>query len=167
MIHKFIFTISKFLGLTFSEVKVLGFLICMISLGSLWQFLPDGFVTNAINKNCKEDTLFNYFKQKNLAQKYSTFNGFDIDSKPEVLDFNDIDFNENSALPIQQKVKWNLNYANAMQLESISGIGEKTSGKILALRDSLNGFKNFQQLLGISGIGTKKLNEIKKSFIIE
>lgn len=57
--------------------------------------------------------------------------------------------------------KIDLNSANAKQLESINGIGNKRAGKIVDYRKSHGNFKQISDLKNVSGIGDKFLSNIK------
>ena len=53
-----------------------------------------------------------------------------------------------------------LNTASFRDLTALPGIGEKTAEAILALRESLGGFRYPEDLLLVHGIGAKKLDSI-------
>lgn len=55
-----------------------------------------------------------------------------------------------------------INKADAAQLKKLPGIGEVTAAKIIELRSTKGKFTSIDQLLEIKGIGSKKLNKIKK-----
>ncbi|WP_424947709.1 ComEA family DNA-binding protein [Candidatus Spongiihabitans sp.] len=58
--------------------------------------------------------------------------------------------------------KVNLNLADAETLEYIPGIGPVKAADIIALRQQNGGFKSFEDLLEVRGIGAKTLEDIKK-----
>ncbi len=58
--------------------------------------------------------------------------------------------------------KVNLNLADAETLEYIPGIGPTKAADIIKLRQQNDGFKSFEDLLEVRGIGTKTLEDIKK-----
>lgn len=58
--------------------------------------------------------------------------------------------------------KVNLNLADAETLQYIPGIGPGKSADIIKLRQQNGGFKSFEDLLEVSGIGVKTLEDIKK-----
>ncbi len=57
--------------------------------------------------------------------------------------------------------KVNLNQANAETLEYIPGIGASKSAAIISLREQNGGFKSFEDLLEVRGIGVKILEDIR------
>ena len=59
-----------------------------------------------------------------------------------------------------------LNAATVEQLKSLPGIGDTRAGQIVAFRDSVGGFSTLEQLLEISGIGTKTLEAIRPLVVI-
>jgi competence protein ComEA len=54
-----------------------------------------------------------------------------------------------------------LNRASSSQLESLPGIGPALAGRILAYRDEIGSFASIEQLLEVTGIGSKLFEEIK------
>ena len=59
-----------------------------------------------------------------------------------------------------------LNSATLERLESLPGIGETRANQIIALRTALGGYSTLEQLLDISGIGTKTLEAIRPLVVI-
>ncbi|WP_423908444.1 ComEA family DNA-binding protein [Candidatus Spongiihabitans sp.] len=58
--------------------------------------------------------------------------------------------------------KVNLNLADAETLEYIPGIGPGKATDIIKLRQQNGGFKSFEDLLEVRGIGVKTLEDVKK-----
>ena len=56
----------------------------------------------------------------------------------------------------------NLNTADKVALESISGIGPAKANAIIKYRDEHGSFKTVDELLNIKGIGPKMLENIKE-----
>ncbi|HVO56515.1 MAG TPA: helix-hairpin-helix domain-containing protein [Dongiaceae bacterium] len=56
----------------------------------------------------------------------------------------------------------NLNTASALQLQEVPGIGPSTADKILQMRKSYGPFKSVDDLRAIKGIGTKRLEKMRK-----
>lgn len=54
----------------------------------------------------------------------------------------------------------NINTATAQQLQSLPGIGEVLSQRIIEYRDAHGAFQSVGELLNVSGIGEKKLEAI-------
>ena len=61
----------------------------------------------------------------------------------------------------------NLNTATSAELESIKGIGPVTAQKILDHRSRIGRFTSVDQLLEISGIGTKTLEKIRPFVVVQ
>lgn len=57
--------------------------------------------------------------------------------------------------------KIDINTATKQELQTISGIGPTIAQKIVELRREKGGFKNFDQLLEIKGIGKERLSRIR------
>lgn len=55
-----------------------------------------------------------------------------------------------------------INSASATELEQVPGIGPATAEKILQMRKSYGAFKSVDDLLAIRGIGTKRLDKMRK-----
>ena len=60
-----------------------------------------------------------------------------------------------------QKAKVNLNTATEQELDSLPGIGPATAAKIIAYRDENGPFRRVEDLLEVSGIGEKKLQNLR------
>ncbi len=61
----------------------------------------------------------------------------------------------------------NLNTATAEELETLPGIGEELARRILAYRTERGGFESIEELLNISGIGEKKLEDLRQRVTVE
>lgn len=70
-------------------------------------------------------------------------------SKPKILEFK------------------NINTATAEDLKKINGIGAVYSKRIIAYRNSLNGFKSMDQLYKVYGLGSLLVNKIILRFNLE
>ncbi|MBL0740281.1 ComEA family DNA-binding protein [Chryseolinea lacunae] len=65
-------------------------------------------------------------------------------------------------------VRFDLNQADAEQLESLYGIGEKLALRILKFRDALGGFVSLQQLSEVYGLDTAAIRQLeKRCFVVE
>ncbi|HLA05749.1 MAG TPA: helix-hairpin-helix domain-containing protein [Syntrophales bacterium] len=60
-----------------------------------------------------------------------------------------------------------INSATFDDLVLVSGIGEKTAARIIALRKNKGGLRRIEELMEIKGIKEKKLDRIKKYFYTE
>jgi comEA protein len=56
----------------------------------------------------------------------------------------------------------NLNTATSEELQQVPGIGPATAEKILQMRKSYGAFKSVDDLLAIRGLGTKRLEKMRK-----
>ncbi|MFC3929020.1 helix-hairpin-helix domain-containing protein [Streptococcus caprae] len=63
--------------------------------------------------------------------------------------------------------KVNLNTADAAQLQTISGIGEKKAQDIIAYREANGGFKSVDDLGNVSGIGDKTLEKLREFVTVD
>jgi competence ComEA-like helix-hairpin-helix protein len=58
-----------------------------------------------------------------------------------------------------------INSANSAQLQEVPGIGPATADKILQMRKSYGAFKSVDDLLSVRGIGTKRLEKMRKYLV--
>ena len=65
------------------------------------------------------------------------------------------------------KEKVNLNQATVKELELLPGIGPVLAKRIISLREGKGGFETPEELLEVSGIGSRKLEEIKEWIVID
>jgi len=56
----------------------------------------------------------------------------------------------------------NINTATSEELQQVPGIGPATAEKILQMRKSYGAFKSVDDLLAIRGLGTKRLEKMRK-----
>lgn len=164
----FIHRISKKIGFTEIEVKVLFFLISMFIIGYSYKL----FFTGKADELSKfdysyRDSLFLTSIEGENLKSFDKINDSNIDYKSEVLDFNKADFNSPKKKELPSKKSVNLNTAISEELMQLPGIGEKTASLILEHRKKIGKFKFVEQLLDIKGIGNSKLNKIKEYIFIE
>lgn len=57
--------------------------------------------------------------------------------------------------------KLNINVASAQELEGLPGIGPVLAGRIVAFREARGPFRSVEDLLQVSGIGPKILDQIR------
>ncbi|SHJ82580.1 helix-hairpin-helix domain-containing protein [Paramaledivibacter caminithermalis] len=85
---------------------------------------------------------------------------------PEIgqeIDVEGID--DSDTIGIDKKI--NINTASKEELESLDGIGESISERILKYRQKNNGFKSIEEIMNISGIGQSKFEQIKDSIKVK
>lgn len=63
---------------------------------------------------------------------------------------------------IQLNRKLNINTSNAQQLQELPGIGPSLAERIIKYRQEKGKFNSVDELLNVSGIGEKKLEEIRE-----
>ena len=68
---------------------------------------------------------------------------------------------EEQSQPAPADDRINLNTATSEQLQTINGIGPSIAGKILDYRKQIGQFTSVDQLLDVSGIGSKTLEKIR------
>jgi competence protein ComEA len=62
--------------------------------------------------------------------------------------------------------KVNLNTANAQQLITLPGVGEKLAARILDYRQKSGGFKSTQELMNVRGIGEKNFQKMQQYVLV-
>jgi len=60
----------------------------------------------------------------------------------------------------------NINTANSEQLQALNGVGPATAQKIIDYRESIGGFKKIEDLMKVSGIGSKTFEKLKDKIIV-
>jgi len=157
--------LSRVVGLTETEIKVLLFLISAFILGFGYKTFFKYDVTDNPRKfdYSKEDSIF--FAAGNKDDSAETDKS--VDYKQEVLDFNESNFTGSNARQTPGEKSIDINSARLDDLILLPGIGESTAKKILELRKKTGGFKALKDLLDVKGIGEVKFNKIKKYIFIE
>ena len=157
--------LSRVVGLTETEIKVLLFLISAFILGFGYKtFFKYDDTVNAENFDySREDSIF--FASGDDYDSAETHKS--VDYKQEVLDFNERNFNGSTTRQIPDEKSININSAKLDDMILLPGIGEITAKKILELRERRGGFKTLKELLDVKGIGEVKFNKIKKYIYIE
>ena len=91
-----------------------------------------------------------------------------VDYEQELLDFSNDNYSERSSDTDQYfGLKISINNATIEELILLPGVGEKTAESIISFREQNGGFNNIDDLVKVSGIGSKKLEKIKSYIIIE
>jgi competence protein ComEA len=162
--------LSRKIGFTLTEIRVLLLLTIVFLAGLLYKnFYKDKPETEyKIYDYSKEDSAFNYHKNQiieEISKEKTTENKVDI--KSEVLQLTKPDYNKIDNQPPLEEKSINLNTAGIDLLERLPGIGKKTAEKIIAYREKIKKFKSIDDLIQVNGIGTSKLNKIRKFLYIE
>lgn len=163
--------ISRKIGFTPTEMRVILFLVIIFVLGlALKAFFSEDHKNRLFNPDYSEqDSLFssNGIFNADSNSSISKLTHKVVDSKSEVLDFNDRAFQEKKSEKFVGEKSINLNTAEVKDLMFLQGIGEKTAASIIEYRKSIGKFSNLNQLMNVKGIGVSKFNKIKKYIYIE
>ena len=94
-----------------------------------------------------------------------------IDSAAGVVDASEYSAEEEKSVQIQESpedgVMININTATEAQLETLPGIGETLSKRIVAYREKVGDFKKIEDLTGVEGIGSKKFDAVKDHITVD
>jgi competence protein ComEA len=159
--------LSKKLNLTPTELKLAAFLVIALAAGLLIKFVLGVSEKTELSfyNYALLDSIF-FSEVENDANNSEILNK-NVDYKQEVFDFNKRSFNNvyTKQLPAEKSI--NLNKATKQELMNLPGIGEKTAENIIELRNQLTRFRKLEDLLRVKGIGSKKLDNIKKYLYID
>ena len=100
----------------------------------------------------------------NLAKKLVDEEKIYVPKRGEEIDL-EISLNSES-LTSNSNSKININTCSKEQLMELPGIGEVTASKIIDYR-SANQFKSIEDIMNVSGIGTKKYEDLKDYIIVK
>ena len=161
--------ISKKIGFTQTEIKVILFLVITFLIGYGIKFYKDNSIEpNKSYDYSTEDSLFNYYKEnakKNLeAEKQKEITKFD--SKAKVLGLKPEEFTEKKNLPPLEEKSIDINSADLETLIRLPGIGEITAQRIIDLRAEKGKFDSLDELMDVKGIGKSKFSKIEKFLYI-
>ncbi|MBT8380535.1 MAG: helix-hairpin-helix domain-containing protein [Ignavibacteria bacterium] len=161
--------ISKKIGFTPTEIKVILFLVCIFIVGYFYkEYFIEEVETEYVEYDYSEqDSLFNYFSSTNPEEREDLTLKKNLEIKREVLELSERDFDTKEKLPPLVEKSININIAGIEELVRLPGIGEKTAIKIIALRNIRGKFANLKELKDVKGIGEVKFNKIKKFLYIE
>ena len=163
--------LSKKIGFTQTEIKVIIFLVVCFIIGFGIKTYKDNSVEESRSFDYeKEDSLFSYYRQnaeKNLEKEKEQKNKEKFDSKAEVLDFISDGFaeKEKPALPAEKSI--DINTADLETFIKLPGIGEKIAQNMIDLRSERGKFETLDELIDVKGIGKSKFNKIKKFLYIK
>jgi comEA protein len=147
--------LSERIGLTQTELKVIGFLAAVFVIGLTVRFL------NWENKDSVESN-FDYTAMDSIfyASDNLKFNQLENNLLNSKVDSSDFKINVKKQELREKSI--NLNNASLEELTMLPGVGVKTAQNILAYRKASGGFNNIEELLEVERIGESKFNKIKK-----
>ncbi len=163
--------ISRKIGFTETEVKIILFLITSLIIGISVEVIKE-------SRKDKNLLQFDYSKEDSLFNNYETAWEFEdsaekiiekgVDSKRELLDFNGAKFAGNkvksSGYPAEIV---DINKASVNELTSLPGIGQKTAEAIVEYRKRNGDFKKVDEIKNVKGIGKAKFEKISKYIIVK
>lgn len=161
--------LSYKLNITLTEFRVILFMLFVLIAGFILKQLKlqDEITPYKEFDYSLQDSLFDYYTNKDTSLRNIDFADNDVDYKREVLDFNTRNFEitEPKVLPADRSI--DINKAGIQLLKTLPGIGEKTAQNIISLREKRGRFRNISELLDVKGIGNSKFNKIKKFIFID
>jgi competence protein ComEA len=161
--------LSRKIGFTVAEIKVLFFLIFVFIAGLSYKAykLNNGSSEYKEFDYSTEERLFERLNDNKIPLTDSVQEDKYIDYKQEVLDFNSSDFHKKEAKKLPGSKSININTAGIEDLVMLPGIGEKTAQKIIDLRKTKGGFSKLEELYEVKGIGKTRFNKIEKFLYID
>lgn len=169
--NKILDKLSLKFGLTKIEVKTVLFVFTLFVFGLIVNYakLKISEPPKRTFSYDFQDSLFKALNNKKNNESILTKKKEKrVDSEAELLDFSNkklVSKQETSSISVELSI--NINTATENTLTKLPGIGPKTAMKIVELRSKKNGFSSLTELLEVKGIGTKKLDRIKKYLYLE
>jgi competence ComEA-like helix-hairpin-helix protein len=161
--------LSRKIGFTGTEIKVLFFIICVFIVGLCYKaYTIENYSTDYKNFDySSEENIFLQSADDSTTENKDYSVDKNVDYKQEVLDFNDRNFKKKEAVKLPGRKSININTAGINDLVNLPGIGEKTAEKIIELREKKGRFNKLDELLEVRGIGSTKLTNIEKFLYID
>lgn len=155
--------ISKIIGFTKTEFRVLVFLTASLLLGVVlhyWGYKPADSPMHSFNYS-ESDSSYNSadISLKNVEKR--------VDSKQELLDFSvdkSTESNADNKELLENSI--NINTADIELLMKLPGVGIKTAERIVQLRNQRSGFTTIEEMLDVKGIGEVKFSRIKNYIFV-
>ena len=162
--------ISKKIGFTQTEIKVILFLVITFLIGYAIKIYKESSIEPYKSYDYStEDSLFKYYRdnaKSNLeAEKQKEITKFD--SKAKVLGLKPDGFTGEKMLPPPAEKSIDINSADLETLIRLPGIGEITAQRIIDLRTKKGKFESLDELMDVKGIGKSKFSKIEKFLYIK
>lgn len=107
-----------------------------------------------------------YAETDSLFEAYAAQLGDDTAARASLVEPDTSDSPEDSS-DSETAVRMNLNAANARQLQQLSGIGPVLADRIVTYRQTNGPFTSVDDLVEVSGIGSKTLEDIRDMLYVE
>jgi len=163
-------SLSKKIGFTETEIKVILFLILFLVIGFGYRFIfqEQSESSPGIFDYSSQDSLFSLYSGLNQNHSENEDSAESLaDIKQEVLGFSEGSTRGTTKKTLPEEKSINLNTAGIDELTKLPGIGTKTAEKIIELRTSMGGFNKLEDLMDVRGIGKVKFNNIEKFLYIK
>lgn len=162
---KIISRVSRKLGFTEIESRIIFFLLITLFVGIIIRFIKseteNPFLLEFDYSN--EDSRF-YQEENplNVADSTEKITEKRVESKPELSDFRTEKNEGNKGIVSFSPLdKLDINLAGTDELSSLPGIGLKTAQNIIEYRTKNGRFNSIDELLFVKGIGKSKFEKIK------
>ncbi|MFH1197190.1 MAG: ComEA family DNA-binding protein [bacterium] len=162
--------ISRKLGFTDTEFKVVIFILCMFCIGLAAYYIKyQGSVSPVIeyDYSTQDSIFFNSGIADTEEKDIAELEKKKVDSNSELLNFSVSKNISGTNKGNVRAKKININSAGIKELASLPGIGEKTAAKIIEYRNVHGRFKSLKEIMNVKGIGEGKFAELKDFIIVE
>lgn len=162
--------ISRKIGFTETESKIIIFLVTALMIGSVVSFIKNRTNENILEYNYQtEDNLFNNAGNTEETTD-SSLKIIDerVDYQRELLDFRGEKIEKNSKNQASFRAEIiDINTAGEDDFASLEGIGAKTARNIVDYRSKNGRFINIEEMMNVKGIGAAKYEKIKNRITVK